>query len=142
MGLLVDRKESGKAGEFAHLSDDGLRKQLKDARVAARYQPCHGSLTMTRTPDVPDGVIAYALRASGFGFETISALLERGLVDARLQRLAHPRVDVVPRRANEKAKGSDEDTENPRRVRCPVPFFDGPLPRSAGRGCRVRRWQI
>ena len=59
---------------------------------------------MTRTPDVPDGVIAYALRASGFGFKTISALLERGLVDARLQRLAHPRVDIVSRWANEKAK--------------------------------------
>jgi hypothetical protein len=55
---------------------------------------------MTQTPDAPDGVIAHALRASGFGFETVS----RGLVDARLQRLVHPRVDVVPRWANEKAK--------------------------------------
>ena len=47
---------------------------------------------------------AYALRASGLGFETVSSLIERGLADARLQRLANPRVDVVPRRANEKAK--------------------------------------
>ena len=59
---------------------------------------------MTQTPDTQDGVIAYALRASGFGFETVSSLIERALVDARLQRLVHPRVDVVPRRANEKAK--------------------------------------
>jgi hypothetical protein len=59
---------------------------------------------MTRTPDAPDGVIAYALRASGLGFETLSALIERGLADVRLQRLAHPRVDIVSRWANEKAK--------------------------------------
>ena len=30
MGLLIDRKESGKAGEFAHLSIEELRKQLKE----------------------------------------------------------------------------------------------------------------
>jgi hypothetical protein len=58
---------------------------------------------MTRTPDAPDGVITYALKASGFGFETVSALIECGLVDARLQRI-HPSVDVVRCRTNEKAK--------------------------------------
>jgi hypothetical protein len=58
---------------------------------------------MPRTPDAPDGVIAYALKASGFGFETVSALIECGLVDTRLER-THPSVDVVPRRTNEKAK--------------------------------------
>jgi hypothetical protein len=45
MGLLIDRKESGKAGEFAHLSVDELRKQLKadlDASKAMRKgKTCH-----------------------------------------------------------------------------------------------------
>jgi hypothetical protein len=49
------------------------------------------------------GGIAYALKASGFGFETVSALIECGLVDARLQR-THPTVGVTRRRMNEKAK--------------------------------------
>jgi hypothetical protein len=59
---------------------------------------------VTRTADAPDAVIAYALKASGFGFETVSALIERGLVNAQLQRLANSRVDLVPRSATEKAK--------------------------------------
>ena len=58
---------------------------------------------MTRTPEAPDGVIAYVLRASGFGFETVSALIECGVVDPRPQR-THPGVDAARRRTNEKAK--------------------------------------
>ena len=49
------------------------------------------------------GGIAYALKASGFGFETVSALIEHGLAEARLQR-ACPSVVVVRHRTNEKAK--------------------------------------
>ena len=63
----------------------------------------HPALRVTRTPDAPDGVIAYALKASGFGFETVSALIEHGLAEARLQR-ACPSVVVVRHRTNEKAK--------------------------------------
>jgi hypothetical protein len=73
------------------------------AGAVAPYQPRPRDLRMTRTPDAPDGVIVCALKASGFGFETVSALIECGLVDARLQR-THPGVGVMRRRTNEKAK--------------------------------------
>ena len=73
------------------------------AGAVAPYQPRHWDLRMTRTPEAPDGVIAYVLRASGFGFETVSALIECGLVDPRPQR-THPDVDAARRRTNEKAK--------------------------------------
>jgi hypothetical protein len=73
------------------------------AGAAAPYQSRPRGLRVTRTPDAPDGVIAYALKASGFGFETVSALIEHGLAEARLQR-ACPSVVVVRHRTNEKAK--------------------------------------
>ena len=45
MGLLIDRKEGGKAGEFAHLSIDELRKQLNDDLAALeamrKAKTCH-----------------------------------------------------------------------------------------------------
>lgn len=46
MGLLIDKKESGKAGEFSGLSVDELRKQLKadlDALEAMRALPTDGT---------------------------------------------------------------------------------------------------
>jgi hypothetical protein len=55
MGLLIDRKESGKPGEFAHMSVDELRKQLKEDLDALEQIRARKSIVQTLCGSVGGG---------------------------------------------------------------------------------------